>query len=545
MKHLKILIILFVLTFAVSCGQQKKYVSYTVKQGETMRSIAKKLDMRTRDLLRLNPDVGRKPKADTEIVVPKTAALATVTKKKVTEIVTSLLEEETLKARDSIADLKEKYVLHSVHKGDTFYGLTRYYNVLKSDLLALNPSLIDGLKLGTVIKIKERLVGEELDVIYTDTIADNTFIKIGLLLPFRAALFDTISPQEIFQNDRLTNIVTDLYLGAELAIDSLRNQGIQVQLTVFDTEDRNTKINEIIYENSLEGMDAIVGPLYREEAKKIANSVSMPVVLPVFSKVQTSFISPRIVKTSPDKKRYKETLLSHISKIYTNQNIIIVGDSTDVSMTEIEQISSVLQQHDSIDIVHSIIPHHGYIAQERFLNLLKSDTTKVDNWVIIATKNSVIASNALNSLISFPEPEEAEEDEEQEEKVNYNVKVFAFEKGNTFAKVDNNKLAQLGFVYVTDTFVDEASIAAKTFNKQYLRKNKALPSYYATRGFDVMYDVIVRLASGKNLYDTYKEGISYRLESKFDFQKRLFSITENNGLFLLEYNSDLILTRLK
>ena len=545
MKHLKILITLFILTFAVSCGQQKTYVSYTVKKGETMRSIAKKLDMRTRDLLRLNPDVGRRPKAATEIVVPKQAVLANNPKKEVAEIVANSLEDAALKIADSIKALREKYVLHSVHKGDTFYGLTRYYNVLKSDLLALNPNLIDGLKLETVIKIKERLVGEELDVIYKDTIVSNTLVKIGLLLPFRASLFDTITPQEIFQNDRLTNIVTDLYLGAELAIDSLRNQGIQVQLTVFDTEDRDTKINEIIYENSLERMDAVIGPLYSDETKKVANSVAVPVVLPVFSKVQTLFTSPRIVKTSPDKKRYKETLLSHISKRYTNQNIIIVGDSTDVSMAEIEQISSVLQQHDSIDRVHSIIPHHGYIAQERFLNLLKSDTLAIDNWVIIATKNSVIASNALNSLISFPEPEEAEEDEEQEEKINYTVKVFAFEKGKTFAKVDNNKLAQLGFVYVTDTFVNEASIAATTFNKQYLTKNKAFPSYYATRGFDVMYDVIVRLASGKNLYDTYKEGVSYRLESKFDFQKKRFSITENNGLFLLEYNSDLSLKRLK
>ena len=63
---------------------------------------------------------------------------------------------------------------------------------------------------------------------------------------------------------------------------------------------------------------------------------------------------------------------------------------------------------------------------------------------------------------------------------------------------DNNNLAQLEFVYVTDTYVDESSLAARTFNKQYLEKNKALPSYYATRGFDVTYDVVMRLASGKN-----------------------------------------------
>ncbi|MBL4905242.1 MAG: peptidoglycan-binding protein, partial [Flavobacteriaceae bacterium] len=165
------------------------------------------------------------------------------------------------------------------------------------------------------------------------------------------------------------------------------------------------------------------------------------------------------------------------------------------------------------------------------------------NWVIIATKNSVIASNALNSLISFPEPEEPEEDEEQEEKINYNVKVFAFEKANTFDKVDNNKLAQLGFVLVTDTYADEDSTGSQIFSKQYKAKNKALPSYYATRGFDVMYDLVMRLASGNDLYETYQDGVSYRLESKFDYQKILFGITENKGLFLLEYNPDLSLIR--
>ena len=539
MKHLKLLIVLFLLTFAVSCGQQKKYISYTVQQGETMRSIAKKLDIRTKDLMRLNPDVSRKPVANTEIIIPNNGKIVVI----VTSTDPKPIALDTIKVVDSIAVLKAHFVLHTVSKGDTFYSLTRYYNVLKSDLLMLNPELSEGLKLGAIIKIKERIKDETPTLIYKDTIAENASVRIGLLLPFRAHLFDTIVSQEIFKNKILVNIVTDFYLGAEIAIDSLRNQGVQVQLKVFDTEDRNTSINEIIAENQLDGMDAIVGPLYSDETRKIANSVNIPVVFPVFSKIQTSFTSSSIIKTSPDKNRYKEILLSHIAKRYTNQNIIIVGDSTETSIIELEQIATILKQHDSIDTVHQIIPHHGYIAQERFLKILESDTTAIDNWVIIATKNSVIASNALNSLISFPEPEEPEEDEEQEEKINYNVKVFAFEKANTFDKVDNNKLAQLGFVFVTDTYADEDSTGSQIFSKQYKAKNKALPSYYATRGFDVMYDLVMRLASGNDLYETYQDGVSYRLESKFDYQKILFGITENKGLFLLEYNPDLSLIR--
>ena len=82
MKHFKLLVAFFVFTIAVSCGQQKKYVTYKVKQGETMRSIAKKLDIKTKDLLRLNPDVGRRPKADTEIFIPNKNTINLVEKKK-------------------------------------------------------------------------------------------------------------------------------------------------------------------------------------------------------------------------------------------------------------------------------------------------------------------------------------------------------------------------------------------------------------------------------------------------------------------------------
>ena len=548
MKHFKLIVTFFVFTIAVSCGQQKKYLTYKVKQGETMRSIARKLDVKTKDLLRLNPDAGRRPKANTEIFIPNKNTIKLVGEKEespVDNVVKDSMKLDSVSAITEIEELKKEFVIHKVSKGDTFYSLTRYYNVLKSDLLVLNPELLEGLKLGAAIKIKKIIEGEDLDVIYKDTISDNASVKLALLLPFRAKLFDTIKAIDIFKGGsrNLNNIVTDFYLGAELAIDSLRNQGMDVALTVVDTEDRNTVINDLISNNTLDNQDVIIGSIYSDETKKLANSVSVPLVFPVFSKSQTSFTSSRIVKTSPDKHLYKEKLLSYVSKEYKNENIIIVGDSTVASMTEIRQIANVLKQHDSIHVVHEIIPHYGYIAQDRFLNIMKPDTTNIKNWVIIATKNNVIAADAINSLISFPDPPEPEdEDEEPEEKINYLVKLFGFEKSNY---VNNNKLAQLEFVHVTDTYVDENSLGARTFNKQYLRKNNALPSYYATKGFDITYDVIMRLASGNGLYNSFKEGVSYRVESKFDFNKRVFGISENRGLYLLEYQSDMAIKRIE
>jgi hypothetical protein len=69
-----------------------------------------------------------------------------------------------------------------------------------------------------------------------------------------------------------------------------------------------------------------------------------------------------------------------------------------------------------------------------------------------------------------------------------------------------------------------------------------LPSFYATKGFDITYDILVRLASGNDLKKTFKAGTSSRVETKFDYRN---SITENQGLFIVQYNKDLTLTKLK
>ena len=70
MREFKIIIILFFVVIATSCAQQKKYLSYTVKKGETLKIIAKRIGVKTKELVRLNPGTGRKPAPETLIMIP-------------------------------------------------------------------------------------------------------------------------------------------------------------------------------------------------------------------------------------------------------------------------------------------------------------------------------------------------------------------------------------------------------------------------------------------------------------------------------------------
>ena len=160
MHKIKILAILLLVVVVNSFSQQKKYISYTVKDGETIKSIAKDLDISTRDLLNLNPDIGRKPNVETVIIVP------------------NKLYKETAISEQKII---ETTGLYEVQPKETLYGVSKKFDVSISDLINANPGLEDGLKIGMKLKIpsKNNDAKPETDNIILHTVVkDNTVYSL-------------------------------------------------------------------------------------------------------------------------------------------------------------------------------------------------------------------------------------------------------------------------------------------------------------------------------------------------------------------------------
>ncbi|GFD73526.1 hypothetical protein KUL156_27000 [Alteromonas sp. KUL156] len=609
MKKLQFLLLVCVLTFAVSCGQQKRYVSYKIQEGETMRDIADRLDIKTKDLLRLNPDVGRRPEANTVIVIPnpkikkstsssttsaeeevnttdtnnnkgtaiETEEDDTVFQQTVVEYEThevqkgetvyritkqyGITKEDLIKFNPEYTNIQsnnlsigqilkvkalektvtinknevlEKFLTHTVKSKETMYSLTRFYNVSKEDLLRLNPEYPDladnKLSVGQLLKIKpiEEVSKRENYSFYKDSIQVNTSINLAILLPFKADEYSEKSNKDIFDDNPLTNMVTDFYMGAEIAIDSIKRQGVKVNVNVFDTGNRGKNVTTILENKKLENTDVIIGPFYSDKAEVIARNVNSKVVFPHYSNKQDKFSSPKLIKTAPEKNSYQIYLASYLKDSYKDQEIFIVSDEKKDTNSKVSIIISELKKHDSINNIHILKPEKGYIKRTRFTSKMSS---KRHNWVIIASDDNVVVADALNSMISLPDETK--------------VQVFAISKGNAYDKIDNNKLASINFTYVSNTYSDENALETKDFNNKYLQKNNTIPSDYAIKGFDITYDVLMRLASGNELTDTFKKGVSLRVENKFDYHKKMFGSSGNQGLFIVKYNEDLSLSRLR
>ncbi|PCH53413.1 MAG: hypothetical protein COC22_02800 [Flavobacteriaceae bacterium] len=558
MKKIPLLILFLFLSTAITFAQQKKYISYKVKKGETLKSIAKEYNLSKRDLKRLNPGVNKKPDPNTSIIVPnKNFGKPVVEINNVAEELYTVQPKETLygiskkfgitidelKAvnselkngvkigmkleipKPSIVQTKDsiRYVIHTVIKDDTVYNLTKRYGVSKEILLNLNPILRDGLKLGMLLKIKPIEIIEESIRNFKEELNYDKILKIVLMLPYQLnQLADSTRNDDFKKNNSLLNITTDFHLGAQMAIDSLRSRGLKIKVTYFDTENSEYKLQYIIHKNDFSTTDVVIGPLFFDKAHWVAKHIKAPVVAPLFSNKQAELSAANLVQSSPNLEVYENKLITYMEETYHGENIVVINDDKPKNKSKLWRIVTKLKAFDSIQNITTVTPKDGFIDSELFLT--KFDTL-AKNWVFIISDDRITTAAAVNNLKTYAQ--------------DVNIHLFALNKGSNFDNIDNIFLGKLNFVFPTSEFMDINDFEVQQFYEKYKSKNFAYPSKYAIRGFDVTYDAIIRIASAKNLDEGLKLGKSYRISSIFDYNKKLFGNFENRGVYLIQYTKDL------
>ena len=568
MKSFKILFLLLFVSVLTACAQQKKYVSYTVKTGETIKSIAKDNGLKTRELLRLNPDVSKRPSPNTVIIIPNKSynpnAEDSVKKgfhkvaKKETLFSISQKYGVTVEAIKQINNLqgdilsegriiripeKQEIVIveevkkdsiqntHLVVKDDTLYNLSKRYNLSSEELLQMNPSLKDGLKLGMTIFVGDKeFVAEESkqQLVFKDTIT-NKHVKVVILLPYKLNKpYDYES--EFASRNSLLNVVTDFHSGAMIAIDSLRKQGMHISYDIFDTENSFSKIESIARGYDFDNVDFILGPLFLKNAKQISKVVGKtPVIAPIYSKKQTGISGSNLVKVAPNKSLISEKLTSHLIEIYDSEKIILIGDTSIESTKKVASLKSKLIENNITDIT-IVKPEHGYISKEKFVKVI--DTVQKKNWVVLVSDNRIVTTDVVNNLGVMPYEKRA-------------IIMFGFNKGSNFKNVSNDRLARLQYTFPEAEFKDVATAGALNFNRMYKEHYYVRPSDFAIRGFDTMYDTLIRLSNAATFDEGATQGVSERIYTKFNYEKHLLGSTENVGVFLLQYQKNLELISIK
>jgi hypothetical protein len=197
-------------------------------------------------------------------------------------------------------------------------------------------------------------------------------------------------------------------------------------------------------------------------------------------------------------------------------NIIAVVDKKK------ESARQFIQQNYSV-VKFAALQENGSLSAESFKSLLAKDKV---NYVVLASENTGMIKWTMSNMISVM--------------ASYNVELVIFEPNETLDtdEISFQNLTKLKLMYPSISG-ENNSQNAQIFKKEYRKKNKIFPNTYATRGFDVTFDTMIRLSQGKSYQETVDTTATEQVDNKFEYYKKPDGGYTNKGIYILHYDTDL------
>jgi len=469
------------------------FIYHVVKQAEGLFRIAVIYDTTQDEIIKLNPEATKKLRPGMLLKIP--------------------------------GKKKSKFLIHTVRKGDTFYNLTRTYNVKKDSLLALNPALEAGLKLGMILKIKE--MPNYLPNRMIDSLGLDKTIHISFLMPLMS---DKNNTQSSFKNMQLQDICTDFYMGAQIALDSLAKQGLQVSHHIYDTNNDPVHLYNLLKDETIQASDAIIGPFFFDNAQKVAKELkNIPIITPLFSKNQVLDSKNNLIKAAVDTKELTATLLEYLMANYTHQKIILISDTIPTHKKEMRLIGNTFKQHDSLVNLQYLSPtHNKKKSEDIYMNkkaLEESVTKGKEVWVIMVSTNTVIISDIINTYGVMAN--------------DATIRIFTTKELDNFDYINYQYLAQLNWTFPAVQFNKLNTASTTKFKETYQSLNYTQPSSYSYKGFDLTYDTLQRLSYDEAFVIGLEAGVSTRLAQQFNYVKSPRGDYRNQAIMLINFDKDM------
>ncbi|RXM44788.1 LysM peptidoglycan-binding domain-containing protein [Flavobacterium sp. YO64] len=528
---------------------QEKYVYHDVLPKETKYSIAKQYKTTVEDLEKRNPDIVSNLPVGYRLTIKGTAPKTESTAANVTK-------HEEVKKPAETAKKAVSYMDYQVKPKETFYSLSRTFHLSQEELTALNPALSEGVKEGMVLKVPtgylaptpiiaqqqpvEKVLENKtsgggiqiVDKVKSETVSVNPEIvelskkrsqgdrkKVVLLLPFNLAKLqsDTTGTASRLKTDKFLNMTLDFYSGAMMAIDSAKVLKLPIDVSIYDSQETKTTSNISSLIPKLQDADAVVGPFYQNNAESTANTLRLYNV-PVISPLSKDAANPieNLYQTIPSNEVVRNTIFEYMRA--KNGNIVAVVDKKK------ESVISYIKQNQK-GVVFAALTDAGGLDAANLKSLLLPNRM---NYVVMETGNTAMIKTTIKALLDAQKT--------------CQVQLVILEPNSTLDtdEISFDNLVKLKLMYPSVTR-DSDDQAVSIFKKEYRLKNKIYPNTYATRGFDVTFDTMMRLVQGKTYQETADLMTTQQVENKFQFYKKEDGGHANKGVYILYYDSDLTL----
>ncbi|WP_034057461.1 LysM peptidoglycan-binding domain-containing protein [Lacinutrix jangbogonensis] len=440
---------------------------------------------------------------------------------------------------DKVKTIEAEYSYYKVLPKEGFYRLKVKLGLEQANLERLNPELATtGLKEGMILKVPFDTSVNNTDsgitqgtVIYnvsgtvelSNIVRDSSIKNIAVMLPFTLNKIDIDSVFDVkrkIKNDRTLGITLDFYSGVLVAFDSLKKLGINLKVDVYDTQNRLSEVNSIIRANDFDGTHAVIGPLLTTNFNAVANALerdNIPVISPI---VKTVTLGRNVFQSRPKEEYLKSKIIEYFKTDSTAQVLIITDLKRKAASARLKGkfansklVTSRLDKETSKDAYN--------LTEEDLIELIKPG----NNVVFLETNNAGFVSNVSSILNGL-----------QIEGTKITLTTTDQNKAFEGEEVSNYHLSNLHFTYPSISKILNSQ-TTNSFVKHYKQQYSISPNAYAIRGFDLTMDVVLRLVTSQDLYQSINDApMTSYIENKFAYKKKLFGGYYNESVYLVWYN---------
>ncbi len=448
------------------------FIEHRVRRRETLFGISRQYDVLMEDILQHNPEARKGLKVNQVLRIP-----------------VEPVEEEP------------EHKTYKVSEGDTFYSLSRKFNVSIEDINEINPGLEGVLKAGQVIKLPcyarpeppepfgepeeiEETEITERDYAYMEftewheiELWDEDYCRspvlkeqydVALLIPlFLEDADDYYEKGARLPEHHRSFTFIEFYEGILIALDSVEQMGANITLHVHDVCQDTTKALSVVDSPGFEEMDLIIGSFFPETLMIVAEFAAkhgIPVVSPLLQARKQLGFHSNIFQFTPSLSAQLNDLAEYVSYKYPTQNIILVHNDQPHVVRIINEFGDNLNKQIG-----------GKLFHEDSLNLARVDGYYFDGALIGGRTTNVYVFN--DTLLRYFQPPAERRVKYGRDEVLYqyfhrqNIKEVILERDSIEGlreKLSENKtnvlISLFGGEPAVSNYIRELSLLADTFD---------------------------------------------------------------------------------
>ena len=536
---------------------------HQVKKGQTLYALSRRYDVSQEAIRRHNPVLyDQELKARQTVQNPKKAP--------------------ELEEQDQQQDQRAKtgqYIRHRVKKKETLYALSKKYQVEIREIIAANAHLRNKeLQYGEVIRIPRsgeeskkqqpspvmateemeeprdtvpsyyQMVRERLPGCDSSGYYKRKTIEVGLFLPLYLEknqekfyidssevddegekIYKKVKREPTYIYPRSENFI-EFYEGMLMALDSLADRGIRVDLQVYDSSPDSMALKQTLRSNNLSGLDLIIGPVYQGNFSLMARYAKqnrIHIISPFSRSQRWMDDNPYVIQIYPSRNAQLDQFASYISG-FSDKNMILVHSGDSLYYPEIRRFKNKIFTYISHDTTFADVRFKEVAFQDSLFYLEQAMNRGEENVVIVPSEDEAFVTDVVTNLNTLS-------------KKGYDMRVFGYSNWRDFVNIEVEYFYNIRLCLFTSFHVNYNRPPVQRVVRKYRDTFYSEPSRYVFHGFDISYYFLNALYRyGKGFEDCIYRYHLPLTHSEYRFYRSYRnSGLENVSLHLLQYRNDL------